>query len=103
MIDLNSLIGTSSSERNRRILEIFIREIEKDIALLHRAPDQASWVRAAHGLKSSAAGVGARDLLAKADEAEGIAEQDWPHRRPELEDALTSCARQVKDEAHRQL
>ena len=103
MLDPSCLIGTSSPERNRQILEILIREIDKDIALLYRAPDHGSWVRAAHGLKSSAAGVGAQDLYSKANEAEGIAKLDWPRRRLELEAALMLSAQQVKDEARHQL
>lgn len=103
VLDPSCLIGRSSPERNRQILEILISEIDKDIALLNRAPDHASWVRAAHGLKNSAAGVGAQDLCSKADEAEGIAKLEWPRRRLELEAALISSAQQVKEEARHQL
>lgn len=99
MIDPGRIIGSTSPERDRRILEVFIREIEKDLALLSSAPDHESWFRAAHGLKNSAAGVGANELMEMAAEAEAVSPLEWPLGRASLETALRASATRARTEA----
>ncbi len=99
MIDPGRLLGKASRQRDRLILEIFVRELDKDLGLLRGAQDRESFMRAAHGLKNSAAGVGADQLMAKAAEAEDLQAADWPGRRAVVEEALTRSVARARDEA----
>lgn len=99
MIDPGRLLGTADPQRDRRILEIFVSELDKDLELLRVARDRDCFVRAAHGLKNSGAGVGAEELTAAAEAAEEINLPEWQSRRAALEQALVRAATQARDEA----
>jgi HPt (histidine-containing phosphotransfer) domain-containing protein len=85
--------------RRRQVLELFVGQVDRDVAMLTTAQTWQTWQAAAHALMSSAAALGARRLLKRADAAQNLTVTAWKVQRSQLEPELCELVCEARQHA----